>query len=127
MKRFFIVMLVSPFLFAGCDIFLKRAELDVLKQKENRVYALRKDIDIDGKKLRKGEDVRIVINSGGDWVKVHAYPARADELKADRILILYLFSDDFKGKKFDPAYFYERLNEVIGERGEAAPPRKAGK
>lgn len=109
-------MLALPFLFVACDVFLKRADLDVLKQKEEKVYTLRKDIEIDGRKLRKGEDVRIIFSSGGDWIKVHAYLARADRLKADRVLILYLFDDDFRGKKFDAQFFYERLNEVIGER-----------
>lgn len=116
MKRLFVVMLAPAILLTACDVFLKRAELDTLKKKEGKVYTLRKDIEIDGRKLRKGEDVRLIVSSGGDWVKVHAYPARADALKADRFLLLYLFDDDFKGKKFDAQYFYERLNEVIGER-----------
>jgi hypothetical protein len=87
---------------------------------EKKVYILKKDIDIEGKKLKKGDSVKIFITAGKEWVKVHAYPARANALKADRLLILYLFDDDFQLKHFTMNIFNEQLNAVIGA-GDAAP------
>lgn len=91
-----------------------------MKDYEKQYYVLKKDIDVEGKKLKKGEEVRIVVTAGKEWVKVHAYPARANELKADRVLILYIFDDDFEKKKFNMNFFNEQLNAVAAVRGGAA-------
>ena len=49
-----------PFL-ASCDVFVQKESVDALKAYEKKYYVLKKDIDIEGKKLKKGEEVRIVI------------------------------------------------------------------
>lgn len=104
----------------ACDIFVNKADIDLLKEKEKKIYFLKKDIDIEGKKLKKGEPVRIVIVTAKEWIKVLAYPAKANDLKADRLLILYLFDDDFQQKQFKMNAFEEQLNAVV-VTGDAAP------
>jgi type II secretion system-associated lipoprotein len=118
LKRLIIPVIASLFFFASCDVFVDGKSVDVLKAYEKKSYVLKKDIDIEGKKLKKGDEVRIVVSAGKEWVKVHAYPARANDLKADRILILYLFDDDFDKKKFSMNFFNEQLNTVVAVRGD---------
>jgi type II secretion system-associated lipoprotein len=108
------------FMMAACDLFVNKADIDLLKEKEKKIYILKKDIDIEGKKLKKGDPVRIVIVPAREWIKVLAYPAKANDLKADRLLILYLFDDDFQQKQFNLKAFEEQLNAVV-VTGDSAP------
>jgi type II secretion system-associated lipoprotein len=111
-------------MFTACDVFMHKADIDLLKEKEKKIYILKKDIDIEGKKLKKGDPVKIVITAGKEWIKVLAYPAKANELKADRLLILYLFDDDFQQKHFNMNVFEEQLNTVVGAGDTVPPPDK---
>jgi type II secretion system-associated lipoprotein len=115
---------VFLFMIMACDVFVNKADVDLLKEMEKKVYILKKDIDIEGKKLKKGDSVKIVITAGKEWVKVHAYPARANELKADRLLILYLFDDDFQQKHFNMNIFNEQLKAVVGAGDTVPAPEK---
>jgi type II secretion system-associated lipoprotein len=124
LRRFVAALPVFVFMITACDIFIKKAEIDVLKEKEKKIYILKKDIDIEGKKLKKGEPVRIVIVPGKEWIKVLAYPAKVNDLKAERLLILYLFDDNFQQKKFDMNAFDEQLNTVVGAGAPALFPDK---
>jgi type II secretion system-associated lipoprotein len=117
-------LIVLTVMLTACDVFVSKADADLLKEKEKKTYILKKDIDIDGKKLKKGDEVKIVITGVKEWIKVHAYPARANALKADRYLILYLFSEDFKNKQFDLKFFEEQLDAVATPGGGAAAPAK---
>ncbi|OHD66500.1 MAG: hypothetical protein A2176_03940 [Spirochaetes bacterium RBG_13_51_14] len=91
--------------------------MDAIKACEKKAYILKKDVEIEDRKLKKGDEVKIKVAVGSTWVKIHAYPARADDLKADYLLILYLFDDDFTSKKFNRTLFDERLNAVVTEKG----------
>ena len=122
MRRIITALPVFLFMFAACDIFVNKADIDLLKEMEKRVYILKKDIDIEGKKLKKGDPVKIVIIPGKEWIKVVAYPAKANELKTDRLLILYLFDEDFQQKHFNMNVFKEQLNTIIGSGDTAALP-----
>ena len=128
LKRLLIPFIAGLFLCLSCDsFFIEKSSVDALKANEKKVYVLKKDIDVEGKKLKKGEEVRIVVSGGKEWIKVHAFPASANELKADRVLILYLFDDDFEKKKFNVDYFNEQLNGIVAVRGDAATVEKKKK
>ncbi len=125
MKRLFIPVMALLFVCVSCDsFFIEKSGVDALKAYEKKVYILKKDIDVEGKKLKKGEEVRIVVSAGKDWVKVHAFPARENDLKADRVLVIYLFDDDFENKKFNMDFFNEQLNAVAAARGESPAIKK---
>jgi len=114
-------------LLTACDEFIGRSDADLLREMEKNTYVLRKDVDIEGKKLSRGERVKIVITGVREWIKVHAYPARADALKAERYLILYLFPDDFPDGSFSMKYFEEQLDAVAAAVGGEGPAKRAGK
>ncbi len=125
MKRLLIPVMAVLFVCVSCDsFFIEKGGVEALKAYENKVYVLKKDIDVGGKKLKKGEDIRIVVSAGKGWVKVHAFPARENELKADRVLVLYLFDDDFQNNKFNIDFFNEQLSAVAAARGEAPAIKK---
>ncbi|MBP7738306.1 MAG: type II secretion system-associated lipoprotein [Spirochaetes bacterium] len=128
LKRLFMPFMAVLFVFVSCDsFFIEKGSVDALKAYEKKVYVLRKDMDVEGKKLKKGEEVRIVVSAGKEWVKVHAFPARENELKADRVLLLYLFDDDFQNKKFNIDFFNEQLSAVAAARGDVSAIEKAEK
>ena len=115
------LMIPIVFLFPllACSVLMTRSEEALLREKEKNIYILKKDIDINDKKLKKGGEVRIVIATGREWVKVYAYPVRFDSLKAERYLILYLFEDEFMNKKFAADLFDEKLSAVVEEKNSA--------
>lgn len=118
MKRIVVALLACLHLLTACDVFIEKKNADALKEYEKKIYALKKDVDVEGRKLKKGDDVKIVVTVGKDWVKVHAFPARENDLKAERILILYLFDDDFDKKKFNAGVFNDQLLAVVTPRGD---------
>ncbi len=123
MKRIIAAIAASLLIVPACDVFVPGNDMSALRERENRLYVMKNDLEIDGKKLKKGEDVRIKITTGSDWIKVHAFPARADELKAEYLLLLFVFDDEFEKNKYNAGYFNERLAALVADRG-AAPATK---
>ncbi len=109
-------LLVAALFATACDVFIEKNYVDFLKQKEKGVYLMKKDVEADGKLLKKGAAVRLLVVTSKEWIKVYAYPERIDPLKAERLLVLYLFADDFEKKKFDPDFFTGRLQAVLAEK-----------
>jgi type II secretion system-associated lipoprotein len=115
--KYMILFAFSAALFVtACDVFIPRTDVDTLKAYEKKVFVMKKDLELEGKKLKKGDDVRLIVTAGKDWVKVHAYPAKLDPLKAERLLVLYIFEDDFTGKKFNMNFFKEKLGDVAAQK-----------
>lgn len=109
-------VLMAVLLSTACDVFIEKNYVDFLKQKEKGVYLMKKDVEADGKFLKKGAAVRLLVVTSKDWIKVYAYPEKIDPLKAERLLVLYLFADDFEKKKFTPDFFTARLQTVLAEK-----------
>ncbi len=127
LKQLVFPVIACLFFLASCDSFIDKDLLAAMKAYEKDVYVLLKDIDVEGKKLKKGEEIRIIVTPGKEWVKVHAYLADASELKAERFLILYLFDDDFDKKKFNIIFFDQQLNTVVAVRNETTAIKKKKK
>jgi type II secretion system-associated lipoprotein len=109
-------ILAAAFLATACDVFIVKNDIEQLKELEKGTYILKKDFNVDGKILKKGETVKLKISTAKEWVKVHAYSTKVDELKAERVLILFLYDEKFKDKKFSRDYFNEQLNAVAAAR-----------
>jgi type II secretion system-associated lipoprotein len=107
----------------ACDVFVPGAEVKALGEREKKIYVMKSDLEVGGKKLKKGEEIRLKITAGSNWIKVRAYPARTDELKADYLLLLYVFDEEFEKKKYSADYFAQRLSALVAEKG-AAPVTK---
>jgi len=108
----------------ACASFITKPEEMLLKEKENNVYILKKDLDFESKKLKKGDEVRIIIKTGREWLKVYVYPGGVEKLKAQRYLLVYLFEDEFFNKQFNFELFNEKFNAVVSLKDETASPDK---
>ena len=108
----------------ACTSFITKPEEMLLMEREKNVYVLKKDIDLETRKLKKGDEVRIIIRTGRDWLKVYAYPAGIDKLKSQRYLLVYLFEDEFFNKQFNVEVFNEKFNAVVDLKDEKALPVK---
>jgi type II secretion system-associated lipoprotein len=80
---------------------------------EKRDYVLTQDVTQGEMTLKKGERVKLYIITGDDNIKVYCYSAQSEFLKANRVLILYLFEDDFTGNRFDVKTFEDRLFVLV--------------
>ncbi len=110
MKRWAVAALV---LLCSCSSFIREEHAAGLKAYETGRYIMKQNAGREDAPLRKGEVVNLIVQAGGDFIKVYAYPASVDFLKAERVLILFLFDDDFKNKVFDKQYFEERLYQLV--------------
>ncbi len=113
MKKWAVAALVF---ICSCSSFIKDEQIEGFKAYESAQYTMKQDAGREEAPLKKGEIVKLIIQTGGDFIKVYAYPVSVDYLKAERVLILFLFEDDFKDKAFDRQYFEERLNQLAEER-----------
>ncbi|MCL1912001.1 MAG: hypothetical protein FWG13_07340 [Leptospirales bacterium] len=98
---------------ASCSSFVTTEDDARLAELEQYTYVMLKDVSVEQKSLAKKQAVKIMIARGEDTVKVYAYTASVDILKSERVLILYMFSDDFPAGKFDFDVFSGSLNEFI--------------
>ena len=97
----------------SCSSFATKEDDTRLSVLEQYTYIMVKDVNVEQKSLVKKQAVKIMIVKGEDSVKVYAYAASSDILKSERILILYMFTDDFPGEKFDFDVFSRNLNEFL--------------
>ncbi len=96
----------------GCKTLGKKDTVSTFHYLEKEEYILRKRVSVDERTLKKGEKIRIIVSYDRDWIKVHGYDADIDPLKAERVLLLYLFVEDFPEEKFSQSYFEEKLYEI---------------
>jgi len=118
--RYFLCGIIT--LFLSCSSLVKDSYLPTLSDMEKPVYVMKSDVKIDDRILAKGQRVRIIITADDDWIKVHGYSADVDALKAERVLILFLFEDDFKDEEFDMKHFRDKLSDIVLEETIAPSP-----
>lgn len=122
MKRFTLSLLVmlAAFGWVACTNlqgFVADDAFQALKEKEGLTYVLKKDVRVNERSLKKGREIRLVFAVGSDWIKVLGYPAEVPRLKADLVLLLYLFEEDFPGGKFDMTVFMKKLDQIVARKG----------
>ena len=105
MKRSRIIFTVGLCALLSCASFLRKVDAARIKHHEKRDYVLTQDVTQGEMTLKKGERVKLYIITGDDNIKVYCYSAQSEFLKANRVLILYLFEDDFNGNRFDVKTF----------------------
>ncbi|HSV96974.1 MAG TPA: hypothetical protein VLM75_08580 [Spirochaetota bacterium] len=110
MKKWAVAALVF---LCSCSSFIKDEHVAGLRGYESDRYVMKQNAGREEAPLKKGEVVNIIITTGSDFIKVHAHPVSIDFLKAERVLILFLFDDDFKDKAYDKQYFEERLFQLV--------------
>jgi len=106
-------LLALCLLVVSCSTFATKKDDVMLNELEQYTYVMLKDVNVEQRNLAKKQAVKILIARGEDSIKVYAYEASVDILKSERILILYMFIDDFPGEKFDFDVFSRSLNEFI--------------
>ncbi len=114
-RRVYAATAALVFLFS-CGSFIKKTDIPQLKEYEKKEYTLKQDVSQAEVALKKGQRVRLHVITGDDMVKVYCFAADLDILKADRVLILYLFEDDFPKKELDLKFFEEKLFAIVETR-----------
>ncbi len=110
MKYFLIIAFTA---ITACSSLVKEKEINALNDYQNFLYKTKQEITASNKTLAKGNKIKIIIKVSSDWVKVYGYNANTDILKSERILILYLFKEDFPKGQFSKKYFNTQLNKLL--------------
>lgn len=126
MKKKITIMLLALMLVPGCASFIQEESRAEVMHLEENTYRAKVTKDTEDKgypfeelEFKRGQDIRIIIRFGDDWVKVYGYADTGENarLKENRYLILYMFREDFPDNRFDPEYFKEKLFYVLEVRG----------
>ena len=111
--RNFIYLFLTALMFTSCGKFIKDDEVNLLKTYETKEYKLKIDVSKDEVQLKKGDKVKLMVKTGDESIKVYCLSSKDDFLKAERILILYVFQDDFNDERFDIGVFETKLYETV--------------
>lgn len=111
-KKISFIPTAIALLLVSCTPFLAKESLPQLRSYEKSIYVLKQDAVHRDYSLKKGQRVRLHLVTGSDFIKVYCYSADTHILKAERILVLYLFDSDFPKKIFDPGFFEEKLSGI---------------
>ncbi len=96
-----------------CSTFLREEQINGLKKYEEETFVMQKEVKIGENKLAAGQRIKLFIRAEKESIRVYAYDADVDILKSRRLLVLYLFNDDFKNKIFDNKTFEDNLFKVV--------------
>jgi len=113
------LLLKRPFLLCilcacfACSTFILDSQVNELNQLEQGSYIMLKEIKHNDQVLAKGEKVKLHMRTNDTSIKVYAYPSSVDFLKANRVLVLQMFSDDFKKHIYDKEVFDKKLNSYV--------------
>ena len=123
-----VILLCSAFLCApGCE-FLQKKDRDAIQEMGKGEYVMLADVEVNPERnvvLRKGDTVTLKIVSGTEWVKVYGYNAALERVSAPQVLILYMYSTDFKDEKFFMPAFEEAFYKLLKRKTDAKPEKKA--
>lgn len=97
----------------GCVSFVEKKDQERLHELEKTTWILLRDVTYDDKTLRKGTRVKILLSMDKSWIKVYAWDVKADPLKSHRFLVLYVFEDEFKKKKYDQKVFIKKFDSYL--------------
>jgi type II secretion system-associated lipoprotein len=108
-----LIFIAAILMISSCSTFMLDEEVAGLKKYEGRIYILKKEHTQGDQTLKKDQKIRIVIKPGKESIRVYGYDASAAILKSSRVLILYLFNDDFTNKRFDSKTFESKFYSVV--------------
>ncbi len=111
-----IYMCTAVFLLVSCSSFINKDRIKTVKAYEEPLYTMKAELKSGDMVLAKGKEVRLYITTGKDYVKVYVYPTDVDFLKARRVLVLYLFEEDFEGRKFNAGFFEKKLFDIVQKK-----------
>ena len=97
----------------SCTTFMLDEQADDIMKLDKAVGTMKKPVARDDYKLEKGQRVKLQLFLNDDSIKVYAYPAEVEFLKSNRLLLLYLFEDDFKDGRFNRKHFTDKLDEIV--------------
>lgn len=99
----------------ACKSFYSKEDESMFANVESGTYSMLKDVTVEGRSLKRGQKVKLITVHDEEAIKVYAYSAEENVLKAERVIILYMFADEFS-KQFNSQIFLQRLREIVVRR-----------
>lgn len=116
MRKLLVLLNILIFFLFSCVSFIKDDDIQTVNNFEKNVYIMKKDVFAGNRVLKKDQEVKIIIITDKEWIKVYGYKVDAGLLKGERVLILYLFEDDFSAEMFDMELFMKSLFSIIQQK-----------
>jgi len=113
-KRLLAISLMAGFLYTGCSSFMKDEEVDRVKLKyQAGNYLLLQDVVRNDATLAKGTVVKLKVVRSKEWIKFYAYDTKEQLLSSNRFILLFMFEDDFTGKKYNQESVDKELAKLV--------------
>ncbi len=106
-----LIFILICFLFASCSSFYSRDDEVWLSELEKDTRVMVKDVTVEKRHLSVKQKVRLKAVHNQDCIRIYAFPAETDPLKADMVLLVYMFTDDFPEDSFSRETVEEKINE----------------
>jgi type II secretion system-associated lipoprotein len=115
-------------LVCGCA-FLQKKDRVTLQEMGKGEYVMLADVVVNPASnavLHKGDTVTLKIVTGTEWVKVYGFNASLPPLEAPQVLILYMYSNDFKDEIFSMSEFETAFGRLLAKKtgAESLSPSK---
>ena len=131
MKKFHaavITLCAAAFFLPGCE-FLQKKDRSAIQEMAKGEYVMLADVEVNPERnvvLHKGDTVTLKIVTGTEWVKVYGYNAALEPVAAPQVLVLYMYSTDFKDEKFSMPAFEEAFYKLLKRKtsADAQPAKK---
>lgn len=119
------IILIGSLLLPGCSSFIKVEDSEKLSLKYQAMeYVLLQDLKRNDKILPKDSSVKLLVLTSDDWIKIYAYNSSEELLNSNRLLVLYMFEDDFPDKKYSQEYFDSQLLKIVKQKDLSVKPEK---
>jgi len=114
-KHWFLVFFIfAGLLYTGCSSFIPDEEINRVKLKyQAGDYLLLQDIERNGTTLVKGTIVKLTVVPGDEWIKFYVYDTKEQLLSSNRLILLYLFEDDFSEKEYNREVVESELAKLV--------------
>ena len=124
-----IILCAAAFCLPGCQ-FLQKKDRSAIQEMAKGEYVMLTGVEVNPERnvvLHKGDTVALKIVTGTEWVKVYGYNTALEPVAAPQVLILYMYSTDFKDEKFFMPTFEEAFSKLLKRKtaADAKPEKKA--
>lgn len=122
------IILIGSLLITGCSSFILDADSEKISLKyQAGEYVLLSDLNRNDRIFPKDSIVKLIVVTSDEWVKIYVYNSSEELLESTRLLLLYMFEDDFPDQKFSQEYFEAELLKLVRHKDSSEKPEKATK
>jgi len=112
--KLILIILAGFLLITGCSTFIRDEDSQkITLQYQAGEYILLQDVVRNNVTYPKNSELKLLVVTGDDWLKIYAYNSGEELLNSKRFLLLYMFKGDFPDKKFSQEILDLELSKMV--------------